>query len=141
MCMSTEMDTVGWNRLTSLDDSLTSIRIRITDSDARDHIITVKLTLSYPNDIPQCTCDIPMEVPLTWWIPSTSTLADIVRYYQTAIDSLCPLYRVLDDIDRHCWVLEPTPPRPRAITWRRIVLGTQINTLMTLPNVYYLIPR
>lgn len=118
-----EMDAIGWQRLTSLDDSLTTIRIRVTDADTRHHIVTVKLEPSYPHVIPICTCDIPLQVSLSWWIPATSTLADIVHHYQQTIDQLVAVYRQLDDIDSHCWVLEPTPPRPRAITMRRIVLG------------------
>eukprot|EP00743_Colponemidia_sp_Colp-15_P008889 GILK01009699.1.p1 GENE.GILK01009699.1~~GILK01009699.1.p1 ORF type:complete len:368 (-),score=36.96 GILK01009699.1:22-1125(-) len=117
----TELDEIGWNMLESIDDSLTQIQVKLEDSAGREHILKMLFPSDYPNSPPTCICDVPIAPEEVQWNGSCS-LNHIIRHYQRVYERYQDLWLVLDDIDRHTWVLEPEKPS-RKDTMRRVALG------------------
>jgi E3 ubiquitin-protein ligase FANCL len=76
----------------------------------------------HPPTAPVCTTDLPQALVLRWDPAQPSTLADVVRQFEEALRGYQALWAVLEDIDRHTWVLEPERPT-LATSIRRIALG------------------
>ncbi|ELR23431.1 Fanconi anemia, complementation group L family protein [Acanthamoeba castellanii str. Neff] len=117
-----EIDAVGWSKLVSANDSLTRLSLRTTDEAGREHRLEVELMPDHPRTAPVCTTDLPQALALRWDPAQPSTLADVVRQFEEALRGYQALWAVLEDIDRHTWVLEPERPT-LATSIRRIALG------------------
>jgi hypothetical protein len=84
----------------------------------------VKIPPEYPEKSPEVTSDLPQEFQLKW-SSSLSTLQDIVVQYQKAMESYMELWKVLQDLDENCWILEPERFGFKN-TFRRIALGEHL---------------
>lgn len=82
----------------------------------------MELRADYPCSAPICTTNLPQTLTLQW-NSLHSNLADVIRQFEEALRSYQALWRVLEDIDRNTWVLEPERPTLTS-SMRRIALGT-----------------
>ena len=57
------------------------------------------------------------------YIYSQSTLEDLMKQFDRAVDSHQDLWDSLGEIDKNTWVLEPEKPVAFSSTFRRIALG------------------
>lgn len=75
---------------------------------------------NYPETAPEVTGDLPQAVNLQWTVDSR--LIHIIQQYETAIDKYQDFWNLLEDLDKHTWILEPEKPL-RSHTMRRIGIG------------------
>eukprot|EP00457_Paulinella_chromatophora_P009086 gb/GEZN01009140.1/.p1 GENE.gb/GEZN01009140.1/~~gb/GEZN01009140.1/.p1 ORF type:complete len:437 (-),score=59.32 gb/GEZN01009140.1/:25-1335(-) len=122
-----ELEEVGWSALCGVDSSLSGLSLEFSDRAGRTHHLNLKLPDDYPNKPPQVSCDLPLELSLSWAGPSSGRgLASVLSQYQAATDKLQNFFSVMEDWDSHVWVLEPSlvhGPAPRAATSRRVALA------------------
>jgi E3 ubiquitin-protein ligase FANCL len=88
-----EIDQLGWQKLISIDSSLTTLELSLKwlfdlflinfqrDSSNRQHILTIKLPADYPLVAPECSCDLPNSLDLVW-NPKSSSIHDILQQYE-----------------------------------------------------------
>jgi E3 ubiquitin-protein ligase FANCL len=98
------------------------VNCAVRDEAGREHRLEVELMPDHPRTAPVCTTDLPQALALRWDPAQPSTLADVVRQFEEALRGYQALWAVLEDIDRHTWVLEPERPT-LATSIRRIALG------------------
>jgi E3 ubiquitin-protein ligase FANCL len=122
-----ELDAVGWQHLMHLDESLTGMKLRCADEAGREHYVTVSLQPGYPSTAPECAVDLPAAMELRWSPgKNTCSLAAVLEQFKHELSKYQELWRMLDEIDRDTWVLEPTnPSAARGYTMRRVALGKQ----------------
>jgi len=84
-------------------------------------MMEVELMADHPRSAPVCTTELPEALSLRW-DPARSGLVDAMQQFEAALSSYQTLWRVLEDIDNHTWVLEPERPTLSS-TIRRIGLG------------------
>src|SRR5690348_12841227 len=86
------MEQIGWQRLSSIDSELTRLDIRLRynpiflyqasrDQANREHIVTVKLPPDYPRSVPECTCDLPVNIELQWH-SKTGSISHLLKQYE-----------------------------------------------------------
>ena len=112
---------------------LTRISVTCLDEGQRSHTWHAEL---YPTIV--LTVDLPCEFVLEgtsmrlekWWEHDNSSSADkllpvipkIQNDFWNALQKYQPLFRELDDLDSHLWILEPSLPARRCSVERRIAL-------------------
>ncbi|GAB1295869.1 E3 ubiquitin-protein ligase FANCL [Apodemus speciosus] len=138
----TEIGAVGWDKLTCVDSSFSTIKLKADDASGRKHLITVKLKAKdhsssmdadsdagmthfhalsqYPVEPPDCIVDFPVPFSVSW--TPQSSLVNVYNQFLAALETLKAFWDVMDEIDEKTWVLEPEKP-PRSATSRRIALG------------------
>jgi E3 ubiquitin-protein ligase FANCL len=115
-----EIDQIGWERLSDLEDSLLKLKLNATDKAGRTHLLNVAFSVDFPQTPPLCTADIPENIEIDWNIAVTSAsapqterqsvLAKILTKFEEGIDRLQDLWEMLEDLDDHVWILDPQPP-------------------------------
>uniref|UniRef100_A0A665T7W4 RING-type domain-containing protein n=1 Tax=Echeneis naucrates TaxID=173247 RepID=A0A665T7W4_ECHNA len=119
-----EMETLGWDKLLSIDTEFQTLRLKVQDSAGRQHILIIKLKSKHPAEAPECSADLPLPLLITW--TPQSTLAQIHHQFLLVLESLTEFWDVLDEIDRQTWILEPEKPS-RSDTMRRIAIGNNVS--------------
>jgi E3 ubiquitin-protein ligase FANCL len=116
----TELQTIGWNRILSIDASLTALQIRLFDSAGRAHDIQLNIPPDYPMSSPLCSVDLPVAVDSR--CQRAESIVKIIERYSQALESFQDFWNVMDHLDQHTWVLEPEYPS-RGATMRRVAIG------------------
>ncbi|SPR00053.1 RING-type domain-containing protein [Plasmodiophora brassicae] len=124
-----DIERVGWERIVDVDRSLLSLTIRIMDQASREHEFVVRLTPDYPATGPECVVDVPGDVEIPW--SAQSSLLDVVQNVEKIIGQFDSFWSVLEDIDAHCWVIEPDHAT-RASRSRRIAIGQHCSILVDI---------
>jgi E3 ubiquitin-protein ligase FANCL len=101
-----EINRIGWNKLTMVDNTMTSLGFLSKDSSNRRHLLTIKLGKDYPMAVPTCSCELPEPFD-PFWNSGTSTLSDIIRQFESSLNEFQLYFSVIEDIDLQCWVIEP----------------------------------
>ncbi|XP_071963715.1 E3 ubiquitin-protein ligase FANCL-like isoform X1 [Antedon mediterranea] len=115
-----EIAIVKWDKVVEIDESFKKVKLKTVDGAEREHYITVHISSQYPNEIPECSTDLPSEFILLW--NNSMTLADVIKQFDKVVERHQIFWNCLDEIDRSTWVLEPENPR-RKDNARRIALG------------------
>jgi len=143
---------LGWHRITHLAPDLSQLTMTSQDEALRTHCITINLPADYPAAKPVIThVDLPptsstllssCAFTFSWSSDGTSTLSDIISQYESSLHIYQTLWDVLDDIDEHCWVIEPSLGNnnsssssssiPRSCCYRRLALLEKDSTVVTL---------
>ncbi|CAL8462800.1 g2333 [Coccomyxa elongata] len=126
-----EIDEIGWDRLSWLCPNLSALHVSIADTAGRLHLVKVQLPAAYPEVAPLVTAQLPEQVKLPAWQPGACTLQSIIKNHEDAIASLQDLWACLEDLDREAWVLEPENPTFADVS-RRVALGGHCSLLLTL---------
>ncbi|XP_071337576.1 E3 ubiquitin-protein ligase FANCL isoform X2 [Trachinotus anak] len=119
-----EMETLGWDKLLSIDTEFRTLRLKAQDSSGRQHILTIKLKSKHPAEAPECSADLPVPLAITW--TPQSTLEQLNNQFLLVLESLTEFWDVLDEIDSKTWILEPEKPS-RSDTMRRITIGNNVS--------------
>ncbi|XP_026880116.1 E3 ubiquitin-protein ligase FANCL isoform X2 [Electrophorus electricus] len=120
----TEIESLGWDKLLYINTDFCTLKLKADDSAGRQHTITVALKPKYPIEAPECSADLPVPLVITW--SPQSTLASIHSQFLLLVEALAEFWAVLDEIDKHTWVLEPEKPT-RADSMRRIAIGNNVS--------------
>jgi E3 ubiquitin-protein ligase FANCL len=146
---------LGWHRITHLAPDLSQLTIKSQDEALRTHCITIYLPPDYPAAKPVIThVDLPSTrssssaaacaFTFSWSSEgdNISTLPDIISQYESSLHNYQTLWDVLDDIDKNCWVIEPSLGHnnnnsssssiPRSCCYRRLALLEKESTVVTL---------
>lgn len=126
-----EISVVGWECVAHMDETLRELALRIHDGGRREHVLSLKLPLSYPLDQPTTMASLPEQFVLSQWQRGSSGLADILQSFREAVDRFQPLFDALDDLDSKAWILEPERPL-RSDVYRRIALGRHASLRIAL---------
>lgn len=129
-----EIDTIGWDKVERVDDSLTRVDLRIVDRGGRRHVVQVALDGEYPMKPPRCTATLPIALEVSW-VDGDNRLECVLRSFEEAVAAHGRLFDALDDLDRNAWVLEPEHPT-HAETFRKIVVGRHSSLLVDLDPVH-----
>lgn len=108
--------------MVSISNSLQEITFSILDPSSRSHEVTIEFPSSYPQGAPLCKLSLP-EQRLPKW-KEVNTLQSIINELQSVLASFDLLWNVLEDIDKHCVVIDPSNPTFQH-TYRRIYLRTR----------------
>ncbi|OWZ21007.1 E3 ubiquitin-protein ligase [Phytophthora megakarya] len=121
-----EMDVVGWNRLRHLSDDLRSLELETKDKAGRTHTVRVRLPLQYETTgfavKPECLVDAPEPFEVHWTREHPTVLDQVLKQFESFLDTYQPFWDVLDGLDAATCVLEPQHPT-RATGRRRLALG------------------
>ncbi|KAL4418745.1 hypothetical protein ABPG77_006418 [Micractinium sp. CCAP 211/92] len=127
--LKAELDALGWRRVAALSEDLSSLTLAATDSAGRRHELRLELPPGYPATLPTPSADLPAALELRWG--AGCGLATALRQFEAALERHQQLWDTLDDLDAHCWVIEPSAPT-RSILHRRIALGSHVSLALTL---------
>ena len=146
LSLVSQVDAIGWQHVNLIDDSLSRIIFEVEDKMKRKHELICELDKDFPIKPPICTTDLPGEFDSGYWrylsIPeknkgaqSSCGLFHIYKSFRDSIDSYQLLWDELDDIDKHCFILEPSLPARRSVIERRIALHSSSGGLSVVINL------
>lgn len=116
------LEQLGWNHVVGVNAELTLLRLRCWDEAKREHAFEVAIPSGYPLQSPTVQASLPAPIAVPW--PHHGQGGDlklVLNTLQRELSRLQGFFAVLDDIDGHCWVLDPVQPS-YAITTRRIAV-------------------
>ncbi|XP_022093066.1 E3 ubiquitin-protein ligase FANCL-like isoform X2 [Acanthaster planci] len=125
---------LGWEKLSSIDSSFSSLQLICQGPGGSKHYITVHLDAQHPIVAPTCSTDLPGETFELLWTHQ-STLADIYRQFEGSLAKYREFWDTVAEIDNQTWVLEPERPKP-SDTSRRIALGNNSSIQVTVDPLY-----
>ncbi|XP_065182863.1 E3 ubiquitin-protein ligase FANCL-like [Sycon ciliatum] len=117
-----EIGVIGWERLTFVDPSFSSLQLSAQDDAQRTHPITVHLHSNYPISAPRCTVDLPVAFDLRW-SSKGGCLQEVYDQFTQALKLYQDFWNLMDEIDSNVWVLEPEKPNRSALL-RRIAISS-----------------
>lgn len=126
-----EISGIGWENVTSMDESMREFGLRLQDSGGREHVISLTLPLSYPLDPPTASASLPEQFILPHWHRGSSGLFTVREKFHEAVERFQPLFDALDDLDANAWILEPERPL-RSDIYRRLALGRHASLRISL---------
>ncbi len=127
--LRSELDAVGWARVSDLAPDLSALTLAAVDAAGRRHALRLALPRGYPAAAPLAAADLPAPFAPRWG--PGAALADALAQFEAALAGHQPLWDSLDDLDAHAWVVEPAAPR-RADAHRRLALGGHATLALTL---------
>lgn len=121
-----QLDEMGWDALASLNDSLSVVELTLQDAAGRAHALTLELPFNFPRSPPSVRCQLPADFEVTWPASAKSArsydLSTVLSQFRAQLSAYQELWDVLDDLDAHTAVLEPSAPT-RDQCARRVALG------------------
>ncbi|XP_063427895.1 E3 ubiquitin-protein ligase FANCL-like [Mytilus trossulus] len=133
-----EIESLGWDRLVSVDADFTLLQFLHTDHKGREHILGMKLHPQHPVEPPQCITDLPVPFDPHW--TNKSTLEDLYNQFTHSVNSYQLFWDCMEDIDKNTWVLEPDNPSFSAV-YRRIAISSSASVQITVdPRQPQLLP-
>ncbi|XP_061197369.1 E3 ubiquitin-protein ligase FANCL-like [Saccostrea echinata] len=138
-----ELEKIGWERVTSVDADFQSFQIKYTDEKQRPHLMKIKLHSQHPRQAPAVIVDLPAKFDVVW--TSSSTLLDLFNQFIHNVELYQDLWNNLGELDQKTWVLEPDNPT-FAATNRRIAISASASVQIavdpkhpcTLPEIKFM---
>lgn len=118
----TELESIGWEKLASVDPSFQVLKLSARDNKDREHLLTVHLSPQHPHVAPTCTTDLPGKRFTFSWSPKSHPLQQLYHQFKQVLCQFEDFWDMLDEMDHGTWILEPDHPS-RSCTNRRIALG------------------
>lgn len=118
-----DIDELGWNSIISISDSLQQITVSVNDPSNRSHDVVIELPYTYPHGHPICKLAIPKDRDFIW--KEQNTFRDIITEIGSVLSDFNDVWNVLEDIDKHCIVMDPSTPTYHH-AYRRIYLGMNV---------------
>ncbi|XP_072030924.1 E3 ubiquitin-protein ligase FANCL-like [Amphiura filiformis] len=128
-----EIEDIGWDRLSSIDASFESLQFSAVDGLGKIHYITINLNSQYPDAVPACSVSLPTPFELQW--SSKGKLKDILQQFQVTLEKHKVFWQSMSEIDNQTWVLEPDKPMP-SDSIRRIALGNNSSLQVTVDPLH-----
>lgn len=131
-----DLTVIGWSCLRHLEMDFQAMTVEARDRSGRVHELLIRDLLS---ERPTCVVALPRPLeavcrPLSDNGRVFFSLSETYDRFQIMLDELDPFFRVLDDFDRHTWVLEPEHPTYAQPT-RRITLAPQCSLVIDVDPV------
>lgn len=115
------LNDLDWQTVVHVDDRLDQVHVKIIDAAQREHVVQLHFRDGYMRAPPLVRAATPLTLVLP---PSVLSLRDAVEYCSNHIAQFQAVWRVLDEFDARCLVLEPpVPAAVRNVLARRIALG------------------
>ncbi|EKX39334.1 hypothetical protein GUITHDRAFT_143539 [Guillardia theta CCMP2712] len=130
MAIVAEIEEIGWNSVHDLHPDFNNVKFAVEDAAKRSHVVEVDLNMSYPHDPPVCRGATPIPFILRW--RDGYTLRNVIEQFEEHLHQFQLLWDVLDDIDQHSWVLEPSVAT-RDLASRRIAIGNHCSIQVDIP--------
>ena len=111
-----EINAIGWDNVSQLNNELNHITVQLTDSNSRSHSVEFILHADYPILAPICRHQLPARFEPKW--NPKSSLSDLCSQFQSQLELYQDTWRVLDDFDANTIVLEPFSPLKSDMTRR-----------------------
>lgn len=124
-----EIETLGWERVSSNESDLKQLELNCTDSSGTSHTIKIQLNSQYPVAPPVCSTNLPDKFELHW--TPKCTLHEILTQFEASLQKYDPFWREMAEIDSNTWILEPEKPGPADVS-RRIALGNNSSIQITV---------
>lgn len=124
-----ELAAIGWEQVVKIDEQFQSLELRFADDTGRQHTLVCQLPTQFPAEPPSISIDLPVPLDLEW--PPGSGLADVLAQAAAHAGKFMEYFEVMDDIDQHAHVLEPTI-RSYAIHSRRIAVAKNCSILVDI---------
>ncbi|KAG0292926.1 hypothetical protein BGZ96_003506 [Linnemannia gamsii] len=144
-----QLDALGWDRITLVDEDLSRVQVEICDNSQRKHLVTARFPSAYPTipltiaplEIPECGDDqLAAQHGLNIGGLSSkqgSGLEAAMRQAEAQLALFQEFWDVMQDFDERTWVIDPEKPT-RADKMRRCALGNHCSIQIT---VHPLSPR
>ncbi|KAF9293913.1 hypothetical protein BGZ74_011510 [Mortierella antarctica] len=138
-----QLDLVGWDRITHMDQDMAKVQIELSDQAGRKHILTACFPRAFPNvpftveplAVPQCesTSGLDQEtvMPNQLILIGGSSLRDAVRQAEKKLELFQDFWDVMQDFDDKTWVIDPEKPT-RSDRMRRCALGKHCSIQITV---------
>jgi len=127
-----QLEQVGWDKVLSVSPDLSVLRLRTHDSSGRAHAFDVSVPAAYPIAAPLVQVALPVPVSVPWPLSRVGgTLSLVLEAVEREIGRFEPLFAALEDLDKHCWVLEPLQPT-FSTTLRRIAIERGCSVVIDL---------
>ncbi|KAF9310279.1 hypothetical protein BG003_008738 [Podila horticola] len=138
-----QLDLVGWDRVTHMDQDMAKVQIELCDQAGRKHILTACFPPAFPNvpftveplAVPQCESanklDQETVLPNQLILTSGSSLRDAVRLAEKKLELFQVFWDVMQDFDDKTWVIDPEKPT-RSDRMRRCALGKHCSIQITV---------
>ncbi|KAL0586384.1 hypothetical protein ABG067_003997 [Albugo candida] len=121
-----DIETIGWESLISLNEALNVLEVQIADQQGRNHSLRVEFASDYPSTCPLLAVDAPCEFYPPWESTAWNLKGIIDHFRSNFLPQFSAFWDVMDDLDAHCIVLEPSRPQ-RSMTHRRIAIEKHIS--------------
>ncbi|XP_066991175.2 E3 ubiquitin-protein ligase FANCL isoform X2 [Anabrus simplex] len=129
--LMSDIETVGMKHIEFLSHSMTWLKLRVIDDAQRCHILRLDVGANYPHENIQVQADLP-QIALQN-IKKNNSVVGIFRSFVHEISSLQNIWKLLDNVDEECWVLDPDKPTRKDMT-RRIVIGQNLSLQLTFDS-------
>ncbi|KAK5829386.1 WD-repeat region-domain-containing protein [Linnemannia elongata] len=138
-----QLDALGWDRVTLVDQDLSRVQIELCDAAQRKHLITARFPPAYPTipltiaplEIPECEDDqLAVQRGLNVGGLSSkqgSALQAAIRQAEAQLEIFQEFWDVMQDFDERTWVIDPEKPT-RADKMRRCALGNHCSIQVTV---------
>jgi len=138
----TELETVGWDNVSTMSPDLTNVSLTCVDEDTQ---ITHTLRVLFPPSYPNCPLSASHQLPECWEPPLTSSLLQLYTCWGKAVSVYSMCWSALRELDRLCWVLDPDMPGPQHL-YRRLVVAPSVSlhlvvdpsSPLALPSIRFL---
>ncbi|KAG9324017.1 hypothetical protein KVV02_003496 [Mortierella alpina] len=131
-----QLDTLGWHRVTHMDQDLSKVKIELCDASGRKHQLTVSFPPGYPTvplimeplDIPKSDSDHDQGLADRGYLSTTTSsssgfqLKSVIQEAEKQLERYREFWDVMQDFDDKTWVIDPEKPT-RADRMRRCALG------------------
>lgn len=121
-----DIETIGWESLISLNEALNVLEVQIADQQGRNHSLRVEFASDYPSTCPLLAVDAPCEFYPPWESTAWNLKGIIDHFRSNFLPQFSAFWDVMDDLDAHCIILEPSRPQ-RSMTHRRIAIEKHIS--------------
>ena len=106
------------------------MELKILDSSEREHILNVTLDTNYPQSTPKLSSILPIPFESMW--TADSDLSILYNQFKMFLKSFERLWDDVEELNQHCWILEPESPNFAATSFR-IALSTSAIIILIIP--------
>lgn len=125
-----EIYDIGWERVLEINQNFTHIVCSIMDTGGRTHAVEIDLPLNYPSTAPKIQMNLPIPIEMEW--SSTFHLVDCLIHIEKICNRLQPYLDAVDELNAHCWIIEPSVLPSYHITSRRIVIDQESSLVLQI---------
>ncbi|ESO94180.1 hypothetical protein LOTGIDRAFT_118527 [Lottia gigantea] len=119
-----QLQTIGWNRLKSIDTSFEKVILVINDYKDRQHLLKLHFNSQNLSAEPKCQSDLPNKFLYHW--NKQNGLKSLVHQFEESLKQYEEFWDEMEEIDSNTWILDPEQPRFNC-AYRRIVIGPNVS--------------
>jgi len=112
-----DIASIGWEHVAALNNDLNRLSLRCFDSKHRMHELDLIIPSDYPLSSPTCKHQLPSRFEPRW-SGRNSSFSDLFAQFRAQLELYQDIWSVLDDLDEHCYIIEPLMPLRSDLTRR-----------------------